>query len=83
MTILCLNKLTPLPQSNILCSHSQILKYSNTVDIPYNCHFFYTDTIFVRINLHPKTPIFRVKSVKNATFLRKICQKCQFFALSL
>ena len=58
MTILCLNKLTPLPQSNILCSHSQILKYSNTVDIPYNCHFFYTDTIFVRIKFTPKNANF-------------------------
>ena len=28
-------------------------------------------------------PIFCVKSVKNATFSRKICRKCQFFALNL
>ena len=33
--------------------------------------------------LHRKTPLFRVKSVKNATFSRKICRKCQFSALNL
>ena len=33
--------------------------------------------------MHRKTPIFCVKSVKNATFSRKISQKCQFFALNL
>ena len=32
---------------------------------------------------YPDLKIFRVESVKNATFLRKICQKCQFFALNL
>ena len=36
--------------------------------IPYNCHFFYTDTIFGEQNLHRKTPIFRVKSVKKRHF---------------
>ena len=34
---------------------------------------------FWRIKFTPKKPIFRVKSVKNATF----CRKCQFFALNL
>ena len=32
--------------------------------IPYNCHFFYTDTIFVRIKFTPK----------NADFSRYICK---------
>ena len=51
--------------------------------IPDICHFFYTGKIFGEWNLHRKTPIFCVKSVKNATFSRKICRKCQFFALNL
>ena len=51
--------------------------------IPDICHFFYTVKFFGEKNLHRKTPIFRVKSVKNATFSRKICRKCQFFALNL
>ena len=51
--------------------------------IPDICHFFYTGKIFGESNLHRKTPIFCVKSVKNATFSRKICRKCQFFALNL
>ena len=40
--------------------------------IPHICHFFYTGKIFGELNLHQKTPIFHVKSVKNATFSRKI-----------
>ena len=62
--------------------------------IPDICHFFYTGKILGELNLHrktpifciksvKKTPIFRVKSVKNAIFSRKICRKCQFFALNL
>ena len=35
------------------------------------------------IKFTPKTPIFCIISVKNATFSRKICRKCQFFALNL
>ena len=27
-------------------------------NIPYNCHFFYTDTIFVRIKFTPKNADF-------------------------
>ena len=41
--------------------------------IPHISHFFYKGKIFGEKNLHRKTPIFRVKSVKNATFSRKIC----------
>ena len=59
------------------CTQSRASFLTNSeglvLTIPYNCHFFYTDTIFVRIKFTPK----------NATFLRKICQKCQFFALNL
>merc|ERR1711952_233417 len=45
--------------------------------------FFLHGQNFWIIKFTPKTPIFRVKSVKNATFSRKICRKCQFFALNL
>ena len=38
--------------------------------IPDICHFFYRSKIFGEWNLHQKTPIFRVKSVKNAHFSR-------------
>ena len=41
--------------------------------IPDICHFSYTGKIFGEWNLHRKTPIFRVKSVK----------KRQYFALNL
>ena len=42
-----------------------------TKGIPHICHFFYTGKIFGELNLHQKTPIFCVKSVKkNANFLR-------------
>ena len=62
---------------------TKVVRYERTKSIPHNCHFFYTGKIFGEYNLHRKTPIFRVKSVKNATFSRKICRKCQFFALNL
>ena len=45
--------------------------------------YFFTRAKFLENKLHRKMPIFRVKSVKNATFSRKICRKCQFFALNL
>ena len=45
---------------------------------------FFTLTQFLENKIYTqKTPIFRVKSVNNATFSRKICRKCQFFALNL
>ena len=44
---------------------------------------FFTRANFWRIRFTPKNANFRVKSVKNATSSRKICLKCQFFALNL
>ena len=41
-----------------------------SICIPDICDFFYTVKFFGEKNLHRKTPIFRVKSVKNAIFLR-------------
>ena len=38
--------------------------------IPYICHFFYTGKIFGEKNLHRKTPIFPVKSVKKTPLFR-------------
>ena len=50
---------------------------------PHICHFF-TRAKFLESKIYTeKRQFFRVKSVKNATFLRKICRKCQFFALNL
>jgi len=58
------------------------LSLSLKVFIPDICHFF-TQAKFLEYKFYTKkTPIFRVKSVKNATFSRKICRKCQFFALN-
>ena len=51
-------------------------------DIPDICHFFYTGKILENKMYTEKRQFFRVKSVKNATFSRKICRKCQFFALN-
>ena len=45
---------------------------------------FFTRAKFLENKIYTeKAPIFRVKSVKNAIFSRKICRKCQFFALNL
>ena len=38
--------------------------------IPHICHFFYTGKIFGKFNLHQKTPIFRIKSVKKNPLFR-------------
>ena len=45
---------------------------------------FFTWAKFLETKMYTENmPIFRVKSVKNVTFSRKICRKCQFFALNL
>ena len=46
--------------------------------IPDICNFFYTGKIFGEQNLHQKTPIFRVKSVKNATFCINSVENANF-----
>ena len=51
--------------------------------IPHICHFF-TRAKFLDHKIYTvKRQFFRFKSAKNATFSRKICRKCQFFALNL
>ena len=51
--------------------------------IPNICHFF-TRLKFLESKIYTeKRHFFRVKSVKNANFSRKICRKCQFFSLNL
>ena len=46
--------------------------------IPDICHFFYTGKIFGEKNLHRKTPIFRVKSVKTPLFRVKSVENANF-----
>ena len=47
----------------IYCIRFKLKRYRSsfwqvTLAIPYNCHFFYTDTIFVRIKFTPKNADF-------------------------
>ena len=52
--------------------------------IPHICHFFYTSKIFGEKYLHRKTPIFRVKSVKNANFcVKSVKKKTPIFCVKL
>ena len=46
--------------------------------IPDICHFFYTGKIFVEQNLHRKTAMFRVKSVKTPLFRAKSVENANF-----
>ena len=48
------------------------------VYIPDICHFFYTGKIFGEKNLHQKTPIFCVKSVKTPLFCVKSVENANF-----
>ena len=51
--------------------------------IPDICHFF-TQAKFLENKIYTeKRQFFALNLKKNATFLRKICRKCQFFALDL
>ena len=43
---------------NLGCCLHSIHTLSSAYHIPYNCHFFYTDTIFVRIKFTPKNADF-------------------------
>ena len=62
-----------------------VIWYGNVVEyIPHICHFFYTVNFFGEWNLHRKTPIFCVKSVKKTPIFRvKSVKKRQFFTLNL
>ena len=78
------------------CSESEIWRFSalqlgNIFSFPkrvkinhtsYLSFFLHWQNFWVK-KFTPKTPIFRIKFIKNATLLRKICRKCQFFALNL
>ena len=69
---ICTNPITPLLVASNLRNY---LLYAFSIISIISKHtwylsFFYTSKIFGEQNLHRKTPIFRVKSVKNANFSR-------------
>ena len=68
------------PPFLFICIWWNIARIANAVQvIPNICHFFYTGKFFGEKNLHRKTPIFRVKSVKkNPLFRVKSVENANF-----